>query len=182
LKNLLSFRLSNDTGTSGARDKSYSDRSTLSGHFAGHSVRVTDFVTPVTFSDRGNIKFGVSNSSLNSALDFFVTFLSESDVSDEVPDQDNSFEASSLTGSGHFLDRLELHDFFLKFILEEVVNNLAFFDGDRELEDFFKRLDFSVFDETAQFSHGLPFINFVLRSSALIFSAFTESSLFSHIF
>ena len=183
MENLLGLGLSDNTGTSGTRDKSDSHGAALTGDLAGHGVGVTDLVTPVTFSDGGDVELGVSDGTLDSSLDFLVAFLSESDMSGTVTDQDNSFEAGSLTGSGHLLHGLELHNFLLKLILKEIVDNLAFFNWDGELEDFFKGLDLAVFDKTAELGDGLPLIELVLGSSALVFSAFsTESSFLCHIF
>jgi len=72
----------------------------------------TDFITVVTSSNRDEVKFSINNSTFNSTLDIFGNFNTESDVTISITDNDERFESSSLTSSGLFLDRHDLHDFF----------------------------------------------------------------------
>lgn len=176
LEDLLGLGLTNDTGTSGTGDKSDSHGTTLTGDLAGNGVGSTDLITPVTFSHGGDVQLGVSDGTLDGTLDFLVELEAQTDVAGLVTNQDDGFEAGSLTGTGHLLDRLQLHHFFLEAVLEEIVNDLGFFHGDGELEDFIEGGDLAVLDETAQFGHGLPFVDLVLGATALILSAFAETS------
>lgn len=113
----------------------------------GDCVRSSDSVTPISFSDWDNVKFGHFNSSLNSSLDFFVTFPSQSDVSFSVSDNDVGFESGSLTGLGLFLDGFNLNNFFFQSFVfsigQKVVNNLGFLDGDGHSENIVQRTNFS---------------------------------------
>jgi len=124
LENLLGGGGSNDTRTSGTGDESDSDGTALTSDLGGDSVGVTDLVTPVASSDGDHVQFSINDSTLDSTLDFLGDLNTETQVTFTITDQDNSLESGSLTGGGHLLDGLDLHDFFLKLVLEESVDDL----------------------------------------------------------
>lgn len=105
---------------------------------------VSNLITPITLSDGDHVQLGVSDSTLNSTLDFLGNLPAETDVSIAVTDDDETFESGSLTGTGLLLDGGNLQDFFHKSVFsggilalgEEVVDNFRFLDGDSESEDF----------------------------------------------
>jgi hypothetical protein len=68
LEHLLGLGLSDNSGTSRAGDQSDSDGAAFTSDLAGYGMRVTDFITPVTFSDGGDV------GTFNGSLDFFVAF------------------------------------------------------------------------------------------------------------
>lgn len=123
LEDLLGGGGSNDAGTSGTGDKSDSDGAALTGDLSGDGVRSTDLVTPVASSDGDHVKLGINDGTLNSTLDFLGDLNTETQMAFTITDQDNSLESGSLTGGGHLLDGLDLHDFFLKLVLEESVDD-----------------------------------------------------------
>ena len=125
LEDLLGDGSSNDAATSGGRDQSDSDGSTLSGDLDWDSVWVLDLVTPESSSNGDHIQLGINDSSLDGALNFLGNLGSEAEVTISITDQDHSSESGSLTGSGHLLNGGDLHDFFLELAFEKFVNNLG---------------------------------------------------------
>ena len=195
LQDLLGLGLSDNTGTSGSGNKSNSNGTSFTSHLGRHGMGATDFISPITFSHGGDVQLGVDDSTFNGTLHFLVALGTESDVAFTVTDQDHGLESGSLSGSGHFLHGFESHDFFFELVFEEIVDDLGLFDWDGEFENFFKRLDFSVLDETAEFGNGLPLVELVPGASSLVLSAlaaettasssfasFVVSLLFSHQF
>lgn len=67
-------------------------------------MSVSDLVTPITLSDRDHVQLGVSDSTLDSTLNFLSDLPAETDVSVAVTDDDETFESGSLTGTGLLLD------------------------------------------------------------------------------
>jgi len=130
LKNLLWSWGSNESSTSWGWDESDSNGTALTSELHWDGMWLSDFVTPVSLSDWDEIKLGISDGTLNGSLDFFVDFASNTDVAVVVTNQNNAFESGSLTGLGLLLDRLNLHDFFLKLSFQEGVDDLRFFDWD----------------------------------------------------
>lgn len=109
---------------------------------------LTDFISPISFSDGADVQLGVGDGAFDGSLNFFMALGSETDMAFLVTNQDNSFESGSLSGSGHFLNGLQLHNFFFELVFQEVVDDLSFLDRDTEFEDFFQRLDFAKFDQS----------------------------------
>lgn len=60
--------------------------------------------------------------------DFFVCFDIEIDVIVVVVDDDERFEAYALIRRGLFLNRVNFYNFIFKFFIDEVFNDLVFFD------------------------------------------------------
>lgn len=67
-------------------------------------MSVSDLVTPITLSDGNHVQLGVSNSTLDSTLNFLSNLPTETNVSVAVTDDDETFESGSLTGLGLLLD------------------------------------------------------------------------------
>jgi len=178
LQDLLGDGGSDDTATSGGRDQSDSDGSTLAGDLDGNGVDVLDLVTPVASSDGDHIQLGVHNSTLDGTLDFLGNFGSETQMAVLITDEDHSSESGSLTGSGLLLNGGNLHDFFLEDVLEKGVDNLGLLDGDGESVDFFDLLDDAGLDESAELGDGGPF--FIDGSSSalglVVFALSAEAS------
>jgi hypothetical protein len=103
-----------DTGTSWSWDKSHVDGSALGVHFAWDSVRFTEFSSPVASSDRDDGELSEDDSRSDGVGDFFGAFYSETDMAVVVSDDDGGLESGSLTGSGLFLNWLDLENFVLK--------------------------------------------------------------------
>lgn len=73
-----------------------------------------------------------------------------------VSNHNEGFESSSLTCSGLFLNRHNLHDLILQLISKEVVNYLIFLDGKRKQVNFFDGLNVAFLNKTSQFGNGNP--------------------------
>jgi hypothetical protein len=78
---------------------------------------ITDLVSPITSSDWDQTQFSSNQGSLDGNLDFLGDLDSETDVTIEISDGNNSLESGSLTGLGLFLDGHNLHDFIREFFL-----------------------------------------------------------------
>ena len=104
-------------------------------------MNCTDFVTPISFSDRDQVELSHSNGSLDGSLNFFVAFPAQSKIVFLITNNSISFEASSLTSLSLLLDRFDFHNFFFDGSTEESVNNFLFFDGDGESEDIKETVD-----------------------------------------
>jgi len=147
LEELLGDGGSNNTGTSGGGDELGSDGTGLTGDLAGNGMDVTDLVSPETSSDGDEGELGGNEGTLDSNLDFLGDLDSETNVTVLVTDGNNSLEAGSLSGLGLLLDGDNLHNLIgegLAGLLEELVNNRGFLDGDGVSVDFLELGDVSV--------------------------------------
>lgn len=88
----------------------YSDRdgTTLSTLLGWEGVRSTQVGTPISSSNWDNGQLGDDDSSTDGSCDFLGGLDTETDVSLGVTDDNNGLESSTLTGTGLFLDRLDL--------------------------------------------------------------------------
>lgn len=118
-------------------------------------MRVTKSSTPVSSSNRNNRQLSENDGTTNGSRDFLRALDSQADMSVEIADGDEGFEASTLTGTRLFLNGHDFHNFVFEFG-EEEVDNLEFLDREREEIDFFHGFDFAVFDETAEFGDWYP--------------------------
>jgi hypothetical protein len=122
-------------------------------------VHVTDLVTPIASSDGDELELGTDKGTLDSNLNFLGNLDTETDVTVLVSNDDNSLKAGSLTGLGLLLDGDDLHDFVRKGLgLEEFIDDLGLFDGDRVSVDFFEGADVTVLNESAELGLGDPFV------------------------
>jgi len=157
LEDLLGGGGSDDARTSGSGDQSDSNGTTLTGDLSGDSVGVTDLVTPVSSSDGDHVELSINDGTLDGSLDFLGDLDTETEMTFGITDKDDSLESGSLTGGGHFLDGLDLHDFFLELVLEESVNDLELLDGEGESVDFFDLFNDTLVDKSAELGNGGPF-------------------------
>ena len=84
------------------------DGSTLSTLLGWERVRSTQVGTPVTSSNWDNGQLGDDNSSTDGSCDFLGGLDTETDVSLRVTDDNDGLESGTLTGTGLFLDGLDL--------------------------------------------------------------------------
>jgi hypothetical protein len=77
-------------------------------YLARDGVGLSDFVSPVSTTNGNDRKLGQDDGSTDSSCDFFAALNSETDVTVRVADGNECLEASSLTGTGLFLDRHDL--------------------------------------------------------------------------
>jgi len=136
VQKFLSNWSTDDTYSFRGWDQSDSNRSTFTSDLTWDSVDISDLVSPISSSDWDNVELGVLKTILNGDLDFLGDFDTDSDVSILVSDSNNGLESGSLTSSSLLLDRHDLHDFVTE-ILEEVIDDLVFFDWQRVSVDLF---------------------------------------------
>ena len=149
-------------------DKSTHDGTALSRHFAWDSVWLSNVGAPVTPSDWEKREFGDDDGTSNSSCDFFGTFDTKPNVCVKVTNSHESLESSPLTGIGLFLNWCNGHDLVFES-REKQVDDLVFFDWEREEVDFLHRLDLAVFHKSTKFGNRNPDIPSV--SSASFFTA-----------
>ncbi len=113
MEQLLGSGSADDTGTTRSGHKSNTARAALASDLHGHSVHVTDLVTPISTADRDEAKLGINESALDGDLDLLGDLAAESDVTVEVTDGNDSLETGALAGLGLLLDRDDLHNIVL---------------------------------------------------------------------
>lgn len=160
LKQFLGDSGSDNSSSSGGRDKADTNRSAFSGDLSGSGVGSSDLVTPVTSSHWQNGKLGGNDGTSDGSGDFFGAFNTQSDMAITISDNNKSLESSSLTGSGLFLDRHDLHNFILQLVSKEVINYLVFLHGKRKQVNFFQSLDVAFADKATQLGDWDPFFLF----------------------
>lgn len=111
--------------------------------------------TPVTPTDGNDGEFGEDDGATDGGSNFLGALDTETDVTVEVTDGDESLETRTLTGLGLLLDGHDLHDFVLE-VGEEEVHDLVLLNGKGEQVDFFHRLDLAILHETTEFGDGNP--------------------------
>jgi len=95
-------------------------------------VGCTDFVSPITSSNRNNADFAKDNCATNGSGNFFGTFNAQADVTVHVSNDHKRLETCSLAGTGLLLDRHDLHDFIFQLGAQKPIDNLVFFDWERK--------------------------------------------------
>lgn len=136
-------------------------------------MRLTKVGTPVTATDGDDAQLGDDDGSADSGSDLLGGLDTETDVALGVTNDDNGFEAGTLTGTGLLLDGLDLHDLILE-LGQEVVDDLVLLDGQRVQVDLLHAVDLASLYQTAELGHGLPFL--LLGLAATTATAATTST------
>lgn len=165
LEELLGGGGSDDTGTTGGRDKTSEDGAALAGDLGGNGVGVTKSSTPVTTTDGDDGELGEDDGGTDGGGHFLGALDTETNMAIGVTNDDESLEASALTGTGLLLNGHDLHDLVLKGG-EEVVDDLVLLDGEREKVDLLDGANLTLAHETAKLGHGDPFLVVVLASTS----------------
>lgn len=127
----------------------------------------SDLVSPISSSDGDKVELGINESTFDGNLDFFCELDSESNVSVEISDGNNSLKSGSLSSLGLFLDGDDFHNLIRKFLLrglEESINNWGFLDGESVVVDLFETLDFLCLNQSSEFGKRSPCV-LVISSS-----------------
>ena len=162
-----------DTGSSGSGDDLNVDGSDLSVDLAGNGVGLSELGSPVTSSNGDDGELGEDDGTSNGGSDLLGALDSQSDVSVEISNRDESLESSSLSGASLLLDGHDLHDLICacrqsqrarasregERTLElgaKDVDDLVLFDGEGEEVDLLDGLDLSVLYESSELGNGNP--------------------------
>jgi len=114
-QNLLWDSGGDNSSTTRGGNKTKTNRSTLASDFGWDSVRSSDLISPISSSDWNHREFGQNDSTTNGCGNFFGTFNSKTQMSVVISNNDKSFESGSLSCSGLFLYRHDLHYFVFQF-------------------------------------------------------------------
>ena len=93
----------------------------------------TKLVTPIASTDWNELEFGSHKSTLNCNLDFLGDLDSKTDVTVLVSNDDDCFEAGSLTSHSLLLNRNNLHDLIRQnhaILGQKSFDDLSFLDWD----------------------------------------------------
>merc|ERR1719219_977146 len=157
LQKLLGNRSGHNTGTSGSRDESHPDGTTLASHLARNGVRSSNLVTPETTTNGDNRQLGQDDGATDGGGNLLGAFDAQTNVTVTVSDSHEGLETGTLTGAGLLLDRHDLQDLVLQGG-EKHVDDLMFLDWEREQVDLFEALDLSILDQTTEFGHRDPIL------------------------
>jgi hypothetical protein len=90
-----------------------------------------------------------------------------------VTNGNDSLESGTLTGTGLFLDWLNLQDFVLQLWANEMIDNFEFLDWESESIDLFQGFNLAILDQSSQFSDWLPLLGFALATTTALTTAST---------
>lgn len=176
-EDLLGDRGGDDASAAGRGDEAHADGAALAGHAVADGVGETELVAPVASSDGDDGQLRLDGGALDGVGDFLGALDAETDVTVHIADDDEGFEAGSLTGSGLLLDRHDLDVLVAELLLrDEVVDDLVLLDGEREEEDLLERLDQSSLDEAAHLGDGDPLLLAVAGTSSVAAASATATS------
>jgi hypothetical protein len=150
---------SDDTSTSGGRDHSNDGGTSLSLDLARNGMDTSDLGTPITSSDGDELHLGIKKSTLDGDLNFFTDFDTNADVAHSITASNDSLESGSLTGLGLLLDGKDAHDLVREFslgVLDELISDLMFLDGDGVGIDLLEGSDRARFNESTELGKGVP--------------------------
>lgn len=190
---------------------SNSNGTTLSTLLCWQRMRVTERSTPVSTADGKYAELGNDDGGTDGGGYFFRGLDSEPDVAFGVANDDNGLETGTLTGAGLFLNgfnlfggreckplhiskprvilsrhmqvlmaQVYLHNLILQ-LGQKPIHNLILLDRQAMQINLLHTLNLAGLDQSAQFSHWLPFLLFVLvgtssRSSAAAAPSSTVSA------
>merc|ERR1719394_2309399 len=177
LQELLGDWGRDDAGTAGRGDETHPDGSALSGDLAGHGVGLADLVAPEATPDWQDGELGQDDGAADGGGHLLGALDAQADVTVVVADGHESLEPGPLTGAGLLLDGHDLQNLVLQLRAQESLDDLCFFDGQREEVDLLQRPDFLVLDEATELGDGDPLVLLLAASAtATATSAATTSA------
>jgi len=168
LHKLLWDWTADETSTTWGWDETDVDGTTFTVDLSWDSVWCTELVTPVTTSDWDNRELGKDDGTTDSGGDFLGALDTKTDVTIFITNSDDGLESGTLTGTGLFLDWLDLQDFVLQLWTNEMIDDFEFLDWESKGVDFFQRFDFTILDKSSQFSDWLPFFGFTFTATTTL--------------
>jgi len=177
VQQLLGDTSGDDSSTARSWDQTHNGAATFACNFARNGMGFSDLVTPVSTTHRDDGQLGEDDSSSNGSSHLFGAFDAEANVTIAVTDSDESLEPRTLTGARLLLDGHDLQNLILQAGAKEVIDDLAFFDGQREEVDLFQGLDLAIFNETTQLGDRNPlFLLFLATTTASTPAAATTTA------
>mmetsp|Transcript_12862 Transcript_12862/g.31360 ORF Transcript_12862/g.31360 Transcript_12862/m.31360 type:complete len:302 (-) Transcript_12862:38-943(-) len=171
----LSGRRGNKSRTTGGGDETNADGTTLSSDLSGHSVWHATLTSPESTTHGSHVKLGGQDGAADGSGNLGGALNAEANVASGIADGNEGLETSTLTGRTLLLHRHDLHHLVLKFIFQEVIDDLGLLHGNGEEEDFLDGTDLSFLNETAELRHGDPDV-LVAVSAATATPASTASA------
>merc|ERR1719427_174402 len=110
LQQLLGDTRSNNSSSTGGRNQPHIYRSTFTSHLAGHGVRFTDLVSPVSSTNWNDGQLGLDDSTTNGSGYLLGAFHTKTHMTIKVSDGNKSLEACSLSSTGLLLHRHDLEN------------------------------------------------------------------------
>jgi len=144
LKHLLGYLGGDDTSSARGRDKAHGHGTALASYLHGHSVWVTDHVTPISTAHGNDRELSEDDSTTNGGGYFLGALYSQANVTIMISNDDEGLEASPLTSASLFLHWHDLHNLILQLSFlggVEEVYYLILLDRQREKVNFLKALD-----------------------------------------
>ena len=127
-----------ETSTTWGWDETDVDGATFTVDLTGDSVWRTELVTPVTTSDWDNRELSKDDGTTDGGGDFLGALDTKTDVTIFITNSDDGLESGTLTGTGLFLDWLDLQDFVLQLWANEMIDDFEFLDWKGKGVDFFQ--------------------------------------------
>merc|ERR1719210_3301884 len=149
----------------GGGDETHPDGAALASDLARNGVGLADLVTPEAPPDGQDGQLGQDDGAADGGGHLLGTLDAETDVAVVVADGNEGLEPGPLTGTGLLLDGHDLQDLVLQLGAQESVDDLGFFDGQREEVDLFQGPDLLVLDETAQLGDWTPLVLFLAAAA-----------------
>jgi len=156
LQQLLGDGGRDDASTTWGGDQTHPDRTALAGDLARHGVGLANLVTPEAPPDGQDGQLGQDDGAADSGGHLLGALDAKTDVAVVVANGHKGLEPGPLTGTGLLLDGHDLQDFVLQLRAQESVDDLCFFDGQREEINLLQGPDLLVLDETAQLGDWDP--------------------------
>merc|ERR1719443_579065 len=158
LQELLGDGGRDDASTTGRGDETHPDGTALAGDLAGHGVGLANLVAPEASPDGQDGKLGQDDGSADGGGHLLGALDAQADVTVVVADGHKGLEPGPLTGAGLLLDGHDLQDLVLQLRAQESVDDLCFFDGQREEVDLLQGPDLLVLDEATELGDGDPLV------------------------
>mmetsp|Transcript_12047 Transcript_12047/g.17552 ORF Transcript_12047/g.17552 Transcript_12047/m.17552 type:complete len:272 (+) Transcript_12047:237-1052(+) len=175
VQKLLTSRRRNKSGSARSRDKTHTNRTTLSSDLAGHSVGHTTLTSPVSTTDRSDIKLSRGDSTTDGSGNLRRALYTKTNVSLAVANGNESLETGTLTSRRLLLDRHDLHDLILELVLKEVVDDLGLLNRKGEEKDLLNGTNLSFLHKTTKLCYGNPNVFIAVATASTATTATTAT-------
>merc|ERR1711916_87743 len=139
-------------------------------------VWATELRAPITLADGDHTKLGKNDSATNSSRNFLGALDTETNMLVLISDNNESLEASALTGTSLLLHGHDFKDLILELMTNKVINDLRLFDGQGVKVDFLKRFNQTFLHKSTELSYGNPSSSFFLITTSTSSTSSTTST------